>query len=113
MGLAPGRYYAGSPIRIGVHFEEDDGDDVDPATVTFVWKAPCGSETTYVYGTDVEIVKINTGDYYAEVTPTEGGRWRYAWMTTGANKTIRFWDQVLVQDDPFDGYAGVWGSDYA
>lgn len=111
--LAPGKYYAGSPVRVGAHFEDDTGTDVDPSTVTFVWRSPDGTETTYVYGTNANVVRSSAGDFYAEVTPTEGGRWRYAWSTTGTNKTIRFWGTVVVQDDPFSAYASSGGSDYA
>ncbi len=113
MGIGPGRYYAGSPVRIGAHFEDENDVDVDPSTVTFTLRSPCGVETSYVYLTDDEVTKTSTGDYFAEVIPTEGGRWRYAWSSTGSNKTVRFEDSFVVQASEFDGYTGTWGGDYA
>lgn len=110
--LAPGRIYPGSPFRVGAHFEDDTGTDVDPATITFKLRSPCGVETSYVYGTDDEITKSSTGDFYAEVTPDEGGRWQWRWESTGTNKTIAFEGSFLVQHSSFDGYTGSWGTDY-
>lgn len=112
MGLAPGRIYAGSPVRVGAHFEEDDGDDVDPTTVTFKLRSPLGVETTYVWGTDDEVVKEDTGDYYAVVTPDQGGRWLWRWQTTGTDKTIAFEGDFVVQDSQFSGFESDWTLDY-
>ena len=99
--LAPGRQYVNSPIRIGAHFEDDGGTDIDPTTVTFRLMSPQGVETSYVYGTDAEVVKIDTGDFYAEVTPDESGRWFWRWQTTGTNKTLAFEGNFLVQYSQF------------
>lgn len=112
MGLAPGRFYPGSPVRIGANFADEDGDDVDPTTVAFTLRSPAGTETTYTYGTDDEITRNDAGDYMAEVIPDEGGRWLYAWSTTGTNKRIRFEGNFIVQESQFSGYTGSWGSDY-
>ena len=111
MGLAPGRIYAGSPYRVGAHFEDDTDTDVDPTTITFTLLSPTGVETAYVYGTDSNVVKVSTGDYYAEVTPTEGGRWRFAWLSTGTNKAIRFEGDFLVRESLFNGYTSTWPRD--
>mgnify|MGYP001557957144 CR=1 FL=1 len=113
MGIAPGLNYAGSPVRVGAHFEDDDGDDIDPTTITFTLRSPQRVETSYVYGTDEEITKSSEGDYFAEVTPDEGGRWLYAWSSTGTNRTIRFEGSFIVQASEFDAYVGTWGGDYA
>src|SRR5262245_61262285 len=102
--LAPGKIYAGSPTRIGAHFEDEGGVDVDPATITFTLRSPCGVESTYVYGTDANVVKTSAGDYYAEVTPDRGGRWHWAWSSTGTDKAIRFAGSIVVQEDAFDAY---------
>jgi hypothetical protein len=110
MGLAPGKDYINSPVRVGIHFENSDGDDIDPTTVGFKTKSPSGIETTYVYGTDSEIAQIDTGDFYAEVTPDEAGRWFYRWYTTGTNKTIAQEGNFLIQDSPF---FDSWPVDYS
>lgn len=104
MATAPGKKYAGSPIRIGFHFEEDDGDDVDPTTVTFKVRSPTGVETSYVYGTDSAVVKLSTGDYYGEFTPTEGGVWRWRFQTTGQNVSTAMEGREIVQASEFDGF---------
>jgi hypothetical protein len=35
----------------------------DPTTVTFMWRVPAGTETSYVYGVASEVAKTSTGVY--------------------------------------------------
>jgi hypothetical protein len=71
--LAPGKIYPGDTKRIAVNFQNTDDDDTDPSTVTFKLRSPGGIETSYEYGTDAELVKSSTGDYYVDVTPDFDG----------------------------------------
>ncbi len=60
---------------------------VDPSTITITVKHPSasasGPETSYVYGTDAELVKTAVGTYHAWITPDAAGYWHYRWETTG------------------------------
>lgn len=57
----------------------------DPTTLTFKIKAgPNGSVTTYVYGTNAELVKSSTGVYYvAWPVATAGVVHYYQFVATG------------------------------
>lgn len=55
----------------------------DPTTLTFTYRTPAGVETTWVYGTNPEIVRSSLGVYTLELPLTEAGRWDYKWTATG------------------------------
>lgn len=60
-------------------------DDVlaDPDTVSVIVLAPDGTETTYVYDTDSEVVRDSLGVYHIDIDVTQGGRWYHRWIATG------------------------------
>ncbi len=99
--LAPGKHYINSPIALTANFQSAAGSDVDPTTVTLRVMSPCRIETSYVYGTAAEVVRDNTGDYTATITPDSAGRWSFRWQTTGTNLIIASEGNFLVQDSPF------------
>lgn len=105
MALSPGRIYVESTVRIPVNYQDADGADADPTTVTFKLYSPSGDTTTYVYNTDAELQKGSVGDYFVDVTPTEAGRWFYRWISTGTNTASAIEGQFVVQASPFfDSY---------
>jgi hypothetical protein len=59
------------------------GADTDPTTITVLHRNPSGTLTTWVYGTDAEVVKNATGQYHADIDIDEAGRWWYRWVGTG------------------------------
>lgn len=95
--LIPGRTYVNDTKRIAINYQDDDGVDVDPDGVTFKLMSPRGTITTYVYGTDAELVRLNTGDYHVDVTPTESGRWHWRWISTGTGKATATEGTLVVQ----------------
>ena len=101
MTLTPGKIWPGTPIRLTNAYTDDAGDYVDPATVTIKVRSPAGLESSYVYGTDDEIGRSSAGNYYADITPTEGGRWFYRWITTGTGTTIANEGDFIAQRSPF------------
>lgn len=101
MTLAPGRIWPGTPYRLTISYVSDDGSYVDPTTVTLYLLSPAGVQTSYVYGTDSEMGRSDTGRYYADVTPDTGGRWHWRWLTTGDGTTIAHEGDMLVQRSPF------------
>jgi hypothetical protein len=57
--------------------------DTDPTTITFVMREPDGLETTYVHGTDAELVKDSVGNYHVDWPVAKEGRHFYTWIGTG------------------------------
>jgi hypothetical protein len=74
----------GTGITSEQEFRDTDGDLADPTTITLVVREPDGTRTTYVHGTDEEVVKDATGLYHFSHTPDSVGRWGYRWVGTGA-----------------------------
>lgn len=100
--LAPGKIYPGTSVRITVNFEDEDGDPVDPTTVTFRTFDPCGGSTSYVYDTDDEVGRSAAGAYYADIVPEIAGRWTYRWQTTGTGTVFATEaNDLIVQRSPF------------
>ena len=67
-----------------VTFETAAGVLTDPTTVTVKIRAPSGTVTTYVYGSDAEVVKDSVGVYHVEYTVTAAAIWHVRWNGTGA-----------------------------
>lgn len=55
----------------------------DPATLSFAFEKPDGTVTTYIYGTDAELVKDAIGKYHVEVTLDQSGQWLWRQESTG------------------------------
>ena len=58
------------------------GTVVDPGAVVGKFENPGGTETTYTYGTDAELVKESTGTYYFVLTVDAAGTWYVRMETT-------------------------------
>lgn len=79
-------FQVGDSPRLKGTFTDAAGAVVDPATVTFKIKNPYGTITTYVYGTDAQLVKLSTGIYYVDFDVTIAGTWFYRFSSTGTGK---------------------------
>jgi len=99
--LSPGRHAVNTTIRLSVTFTDDDYTDIDPTTVTIKIMSPIGGLTTYVYGTDDEMVKTSTGDYHVDYVPNRAGRWSYRWESTGSGTAVAVEGDFVVQDSVF------------
>lgn len=99
--LTPGRHAVNTTVRIAVNFQDDDGTDVDPSTVQFKTYSPCGQSTTLTYGTDDDLIRMDTGDYFVDFVPTESGRWFYRWSSTGTGTAIAMEGSLVVQASVF------------
>ncbi len=82
-------YDVGDLIRLSGIFYDEDGDPIDPTTITLKVKDLAGTTTTYVYGTDPEVVKDRVGHYHADITIDGAGDgfWYYRWESTGTAVT--------------------------
>lgn len=76
-------YALGTIVKLSANFKSA-GVDVDPGTVQLIVKSPLGVTTTFLYGTDAELVKDSIGDYSLLYTPTSEGRYSYRFLATGS-----------------------------
>lgn len=76
------QYYVGSKPRLAADFKLS-GVYADPTAVTFKMRSPSGTVTTYVYGTNGELQKADTGKYTVDFPLTEQGDWWYRFEGTG------------------------------
>ena len=76
-------YDVGDVVRVSGAFTDADDVAADPSGVQFAYEGPDGVAETLVYGTDAELVKASTGNYYVDLTPTTAGDWHYRWIGTG------------------------------
>ena len=60
------------------------GTPTDPTALSFVMRAPDGAETTYLWGTDDELVNDSTGNFHVDWPVAQAGRHHYRWIGTGA-----------------------------
>lgn len=70
----------------------------DPTAVSFTMKEPDGTRTTYVYGTDAEVVRSATGIYYVNWSATQEGRHYYRWFATGTGQAAEEGSFIVRQE---------------
>jgi hypothetical protein len=72
-------YDVGDLVRLSATFEVSDV-ATNPTATTFKIKVPSGTVTTYVYGTDAQLVRDSTGHFHVDWSVTESGPhyWRMA-----------------------------------
>lgn len=97
-------YDSGTTIRLKVTITDGSGTAADPGALTFKARQPDGTVTTYVYGTDAQLVKASTGIYYVDwpvpKTVAAEGAWFYRYEATGANAGA-IESSFRVRDSPF------------
>ena len=76
-------YHVGDVRKLQATFRDSAGTLTDPTTVTFKVRAGDGSTTTYLYGTDAQLVKASTGVYYVLWTIASNRRHFYKFTGTG------------------------------
>ncbi len=72
----------GQQVRITGTFKDSSGTLTNPTSVSFSYKEG-GTTTTYVYGTDAELVRDSTGVYHVDITPAAAGRIEWRLWSTG------------------------------
>lgn len=83
-----GIYRLNEVVKIDTTFKVSDV-LTDPTTVTLAVTNPSGTITTYLYGTNVELVKDSVGTYHLNVTANQLGLWQYVWTGTGAVESVK------------------------
>ena len=79
-------YDIGDLVRVTGSLTTSTGVAVDPSALTAVVKAPDGTQTTFVYGTDSFPIRTGTGQYYVDVTPTMEGEYYYRFTSTATGQ---------------------------
>jgi hypothetical protein len=78
----------GNVVRTYATFKDENNDVQDPTHVQVRVKDPSGTVTTYVYGTNVEVVRQSKGVYYIEIDTSgqAGGTYELVWNSSGSYK---------------------------
>ena len=76
-------YVVGDLIRVSVTYQVGST-RTDPTIVTFKWKNPAGTTTTWIYLTDNQVVRDGVGEFHADVSVTAAGTWNVRWEGTTA-----------------------------
>ena len=78
------RYDKGDQVKCSVTFADAAGAVEDPTAIVFRWKNPPGVIKSFVYNTDLALVKDEKGIYHVNLAPTVHGIWYYRFEGTGA-----------------------------
>lgn len=78
-------FVAGETCRFSVALADITGAASDPGALRFKLRDPDGTTTTYVYGTDVEVVRSALGAYHADIALASAGVWVYRWESDAPN----------------------------
>ena len=92
----PNEYPKKSLIKVSAIFKDDNGADADPTTVTLIVIDPAGLKTSYVYLTDVEVVRDSLGHFHAAFSADLEGRYFYRWEGEGAVQAAGEWVYQIV-----------------
>jgi hypothetical protein len=87
---------AGETVKFSTVISDMNSAVADPVGgVTFMIHSPSGTVSTYIYGTDVEIIKASTGKYSINLDVAEVGTYTYRWKTMTPAVSIKE-DTILV-----------------
>jgi hypothetical protein len=73
----------GDLVRLHGDFTDSNGAYQNPTTVTLYLRKPDKQVTTHTYGTDVAVVRSETGKYHYDLNANAPGWWYYRWVSTG------------------------------
>ena len=84
-------YHVGDRVDIqtSTPFQDADGTAFDPDVVTFWVTVPGSDPEDYIYLTDDEVTRIDTGDYMCSIDVDVAGDYQYAILaetSTGENR---------------------------
>jgi hypothetical protein len=77
------QYHVGQTLRITAQFVDELEDPADPTEVSFSLRIDSGDTETFVYGVDDELVKVEVGTYYVDVSLSVSGTYSYQFLGTG------------------------------
>lgn len=85
MSVSPREFDIGDDVNLIAEFRNSAGDFVDPSAVNFKVKDPAGVVTTYIYGTNAQLVKDAVGKYRVTIDANKTGFWYYKFWSTGVS----------------------------
>lgn len=80
----PNLYDLGDLVRVSGTFKTQAGAAIDPSTVSFEFRRPDGTVTSYAY--PATIVRDSLGTYHVDIDANAPGTWRYRWESTGTGQ---------------------------
>jgi hypothetical protein len=89
-------YFLGNAITVSAIFEDSTQTLVDPTTVELVVQDPTGTMTTYVYLTDMGLIKDSSGKYHFIITANIAGVWIYNWLGIGTGQSSNASSFIIV-----------------
>ena len=94
--MAKDRFQKGTTVNCRVTFTDPDNADtvVDPTSVTFKYQSPDLTVTSYVFGTDAQVVKESVGKYLVRLLLDQEGTFRYRWVAATSTGGTVFNDSV-------------------
>lgn len=95
------KYTYGQLVRVSFTFLDSAGAPQDPTAVYFEFTDPEGTETSYQYGVDAELVKDDTGDFHVDIDCDTVGTWEYRAYATGTGQTA-VEGSFIVKESEFD-----------
>jgi hypothetical protein len=90
-------YHVGDLIRIAAAWTNAAGTATDSTAVLCQYRDPSGNVTSLTYGTDAELEKASTGNYYVDVDGDEAGTWAYRFYSTGTGQAASVIKQFVVE----------------
>ena len=78
-----GTFDIGDIVKVKNELRNEDGDLFNPNVLSVTVKKPDMSVETFVYGTDVEVVRSETGKHFIRVSVDQSGEWVIRWFSTG------------------------------
>ncbi len=77
-------YVEGQVVHASVTLRSTATDALsDPTTLTAIVVHPDGTETSYVFGTDAELIHDSLGLFHIDIACDEPGEWGYRFVSTG------------------------------
>ena len=71
-------------VRTETQIKSIQGVLTDPTQLIFHIQEPDGTETSYTWGINSELVKASTGKFYVDWDADQAGIYKYRWQANGA-----------------------------
>lgn len=84
----------GTGVTTTQTFINSSGAETDPTTVTVVIREPDGTKLTFVYLTDVEVVRDSAGVFHLSFVPDQVGAYGIRWVGTG---TVAYAEETFFE----------------
>ncbi len=76
-------YDNGDLVRAATAFTNSGGSAADPSNITVKYRIGAGVISSYVYGTDAEVVRDSVGNYHIDILMENPGVYHIRWEGTG------------------------------